>query len=86
MFWSSHCNLDRAICNTYCSVYRSRQENEDLKADYQHLQASYEELERIKNSLQENGDINYTNLTDAQTELELSNSRASCKYLVCFDL
>jgi len=49
-----------------------------LKAEYQRLQASYEELERIKNSLQENENMHYTSVTDVQKELELSKSQASC--------
>jgi len=59
-------------------VYRSRQENEELQAEYQRLQASYHELERIRDGLQQNENMHYTNVTDAQKELELSKSQASC--------
>jgi len=61
----------------------SRQENEELKAEYQRLQVSYQELERIRDGLQQNENLYYTNMTDAQKELELSKSQASCNYFTC---
>jgi len=61
-------------------VFSTRQENEDLKLEYQLLQESYLELERIRDSLQEKN-LHYTNVTDVEQELELSKSQASCNYL-----
>jgi len=67
-----------------CFVRSSRQENEDLKAEYQRLQASYDEVERIRDGLQQNENLHHSNLTDAQKELELSKSQASCCHTLSF--
>jgi len=72
-------------CSLYYHIYfvcSSRQENEELKAEYQRLQASYEELELIRGSHQENENVHHTSLTVAQNELDLSKSQASCNYLL----
>lgn len=55
----------------------SRQENDELKVQYQLLKASYQELEQIRDSLQENENLHHSNLTDAQKELDLSKSELS---------
>jgi len=65
-------------------ICSSRQENEELRAEYQRLQTSYQELERIRDDLEHNENLHYTNLTDAQKELELSQSQASSNSLLVF--
>ena len=69
-------------CACVCFVCSSRQENEDLKLEYQRLQESYWELERIRDGFQENKNLHYINVTDTEQELELSKSQACCNYLL----
>jgi len=69
-----------SYCTYVCIVCSTRQENESLKLEYRRLQQSYLELEQIRDSLQENRNLRYTNVTDTEQELELSKSQASCNY------
>jgi len=47
--------------------------------EYQRLEESYRTLERIRDDLQENENLHQSNLTDAQKELESSQSHVSLK-------
>jgi len=76
--YTQSCIFSGCCSSSVCFVCSSRQENDELKVQYQLLKASYQELEQIRDSLQENENLHHSNLTDAQKELDLSKSEVSC--------
>ena len=63
-------------------TFRSRRENQQLQTDYGKLQESYNELEQLKDKLENKEETWKLNLTDSQKESE--NTKDEVSEYLCF--